>query len=175
MAAPTRNETSTPQFAEYSGPCTWEEILEVKRKFATDETAVYRFCRTDDVLNRYQDWRKEVLDRYDAVADYMKITVLSYPSESNPSTSKLRAITPEDKSVLSDLVLRLNDFPYATTPSESVLHYVLWSLTDLPESQIHEILSSKLPQYEHIFFENPPHRKTIPEIQHYHVFARLKQ
>ena len=36
--------------------------------------------------------------------DYMKITVLNYPSEADPSTSKLRAITPEDKSILNDLV-----------------------------------------------------------------------
>ncbi|KAJ3038341.1 hypothetical protein HDV00_000762 [Rhizophlyctis rosea] len=169
------NDTSsqpTQVYAEYSGPVSWEEILDIKHRFQRDDTALHRFCRTDTVLARYKEWRAEVVERFDGVADYMKSEVLSFPTETNPETNKLKTVWPSDRSTLRNRILRLNDFPYATVPSENILHYVLWSLEDLSEEEVSQILDAKLPDWEHVFFVNPPHRKTIPEIPHYHVFVR---
>ncbi|KAJ3327741.1 hypothetical protein HDU76_011221 [Blyttiomyces sp. JEL0837] len=71
-------------------------------------------------------------------------------------------------------VLRPNDFPYATDASQQIQHMVLWSIGEheLDPAEVEAILRSKIPGHEFIYFINPPHRKTIPEINHYHVFSR---
>lgn len=101
--------------------------------------------------------------------DHLKIKVLNYTAQTHPTTQKLHAIQPSNP---SDRVLRTNEFPYSTAPEGEITHYVLWSLNEMTEKDVETTLIEQLPEHEFIHFVNPPHRKTVPEIHHWHVFAR---
>ncbi|KAJ3411387.1 hypothetical protein HDV05_002312 [Chytridiales sp. JEL 0842] len=75
---------------------------------------------------------------------------------------------------LPDKVLVPNDFPYSTAPEEKIQHLLLWSRSkeELPPEEVRDVLEREMPGYEFVYWINPPGRKTIPEINHYHVFAK---
>ena len=76
------------------------------------------------------------------------------------------------------IVLVLSDFPYDI--EANILHYILWISDDnvYSHQQIETAISQRhlsvLPGVNMICYQNPPHRRTINEIQHYHVFIRDK-
>ncbi|KND03912.1 uncharacterized protein SPPG_01363 [Spizellomyces punctatus DAOM BR117] len=154
-------------FSPEREPLTWDEI-----RIAVDSGQWQMFSRTAEVLDEYFKWREAALKSFVTVADELKIEVLGYISQVDANTGKLCAVRPSDPSHLRDKVLRLNSFPYATKPHGQIQHYVLWSLEELTEDQTEALLKERMPGHEFIHFVNPPHRKTIPEIHHYHVFCR---
>jgi len=115
------------------------------------------------------------------IVDYIKHHILGYPIHlTNEIPPRIIADDPDPTSTTtttldddqSRLVLRLNDFPYHL--EENIHHYVLWSKSTLSEKDIHDIVQSKLPNHEYLYFINPPSKKTLPGIEHAHILARKK-
>lgn len=73
-------------------------------------------------------------------------------------------------------VLVPNDFPYEV--ENHILHYVLWfnpnigGSFDLAKLICEEQIAMDLRFTDYIIFENPEHKKSVPEILHYQVFFR---
>jgi len=68
-------------------------------------------------------------------------------------------------------VLVPNDFPYFT--SADVEHLVLWAPFELTGDFVTRFLDAHIPgDAEVAFFVNPPANKTVPGIEHCHVFIR---
>ncbi|KAJ2160434.1 hypothetical protein GGF46_002260 [Coemansia sp. RSA 552] len=74
-----------------------------------------------------------------------------------------------------------NDYPYALP--EDTLHYIVWSKTDLspgtvPDPPVEGIFTEALDnqigkgKYEWVWFVNPPHLQSIPDVVHGHLIVR---
>ena len=146
--------------AEFKGYLSWEEIGDVIRTQNYD-----RLSRANNDTQNYVKWREETLECYTSIADFIKTNLLGFPIiESNSSVDKITAAPLDRTNLTSDLILVKNKFPYATTAN--IEHHVLWVLRDkAPESdEVVRFLNAQLPNYEFLFWENPPQRKTIPEV-----------
>ncbi|KAI8816787.1 uncharacterized protein EV422DRAFT_269229 [Fimicolochytrium jonesii] len=169
-------------------PLNWEQIRHI-----VDTGQWEKFSREQKVIDDYVIWRDSVQRTYNAAADQLRIEIFGWASELDPATNRLRAIPVHSTTTVPtpngfvdalstapvvpvvDKVLRQNFYPYWTTPAGEITHYVLWSVEEMSAEEVGAFCEQEKPGYEFIYFVNPPHRKTIPEIHHYHVFTRLKQ
>eukprot|EP01088_Endostelium_zonatum_P010379 TRINITY_DN23821_c0_g1_i1.p1 TRINITY_DN23821_c0_g1~~TRINITY_DN23821_c0_g1_i1.p1 ORF type:complete len:184 (+),score=16.33 TRINITY_DN23821_c0_g1_i1:167-718(+) len=71
--------------------------------------------------------------------------------------------------------LKKNDFRYFL--DEDIDHYLLWSLSSMPDQEVNNILAKHLDPliYDTVWFENPPELKSIPNAWHAHVFSKKKE
>ena len=111
------------------------------------------------------------------------IEVSSMSASSSSSSSILDATRPNN---FKTMVLLPNEFPYFV--GDSVEHWVLWKLYD--EISQHDIddairsLQKNTPDPvdetgpdmdDVLWWENPPHLKSLPQINHVHILVRLKK
>ncbi|OMH80937.1 hypothetical protein AX774_g5612 [Zancudomyces culisetae] len=80
----------------------------------------------------------------------------------------------------STLLLKKNDFPYAV--ETDIEHYLLWSFNALkvgttPEPYVKEYIEECFPSKdnEYLWFVNPPHLQSIPDLHHGHLMIRKKK
>ncbi|KAI8851877.1 hypothetical protein BC829DRAFT_386217, partial [Chytridium lagenaria] len=155
-------------WAVYQGDLSWNDIKTIVKTQDFD-----RFSRQQYVLEEYMRWRADTTKKYASSADFIKIEVLSTSFEID---SQGRKVAKDDDNQYQSqrIILRPNNFPYATVAEEKIQHLVLWytGKDDISPKAVENILKDKMPGFEFIFYVNPPHKKTIPEINHYQVFAR---
>ena len=76
-----------------------------------------------------------------------------------------------DLDFTDEWMLVLNAYPYETEPG--VTHYVLFRRRDLPMVAPGEFLRQTLGGDVAVaWFENPPARRSVASVRHYHVFAK---
>lgn len=83
-----------------------------------------------------------------------------------------RQIEPEKRKLLQ------NRFPYTRVLQHlpDVAQYVLWSLEGpLTDEEITEEVNKVFSDYEWFAVESAPHRKSVPEIWHTHIFIKGKK
>ncbi|KAI9208178.1 uncharacterized protein BJ171DRAFT_490483 [Polychytrium aggregatum] len=161
-----RPSAASMEFTPFTKAYDWDEVRDIIRQGRTEI-----FCRYQEVNDTYAKGIAEIRQTYVSTGDYIKIRVLKYPSEADPGSRKLKA-RPADPKVSLTMTLIDNDYPYALHPEIS--HKVLWSQKILTRQQIIDFLKTQLDldKVEYQFFENPPHKKTVPEVQHIHVMVR---
>ncbi|KXS09585.1 hypothetical protein M427DRAFT_38722 [Gonapodya prolifera JEL478] len=150
----------------------WREL-----KRAVDEENWDVLARTQDVLDKYMQWRESVLPQYVSAEDYLKETIFSWPMEADPVSGRKHALEwPADRPT-PEPVIRLNDFPYSAEPG--IVHQVVWFHPKhaLPTfasvmDAIHRKYSPE--RFEFLVWENPLVRKTVPGVPHWHCFVRAK-
>ncbi|KAJ2615255.1 hypothetical protein H4S08_001329 [Coemansia sp. RSA 1365] len=82
---------------------------------------------------------------------------------------------------LAEHLMILNDYPYALP--EHTVHYILWSKKTLtpgitPDPAIRKIIVTRLDEllgrdkYEWVWFVNPLHLQSIPEVVHGHLIVQ---
>ncbi|TPX45903.1 hypothetical protein SeMB42_g01138 [Synchytrium endobioticum] len=148
---------------------TWDEIVEISKTKDVD-----RFSRHPDVRDAYVAHRDYIMERYNNVDDYMREKILRWKVEPDSATGKLKALLQDTSDPPPPPVLIPNDFPYAC--AQGIHHYLLWSPVRVDEQQAHVILERDLgPDHEWVIMENPPHRRTVPGIFHFHIFYRKTQ
>jgi hypothetical protein len=120
------------------------------------------------IYSRFAIWAKE---HYRSVEDFIKIQYFKFPY-SQDSNRYIALEKPAD--LKWNPTLRRNNFPYAIQPD--VNHLILWSLADLTTEDIHDTLQQKLSleTWDFFWFENPGAKKTVPGVNHVHVFVRSK-
>ncbi|KAJ2372683.1 hypothetical protein IW150_004000 [Coemansia sp. RSA 2607] len=81
----------------------------------------------------------------------------------------------------SEFLMIPNDYPYSIP--ESTLHYIVWSKVKLtpgtvPDAVVKQLFESRLDKeigvgkYEWVWFVNPPHLQSIPEVIHGHLIVQ---
>jgi hypothetical protein len=66
------------------------------------------------------------------------------------------------------IVLTDNNYPYYVEAE----HKLLWSSKELNNDEVNNILAKKLFGKEFIYFRNPPHMRSIPNLFHIHIFIK---
>ena len=80
-----------------------------------------------------------------------------------------KQICPLKCTLSSIYILRPSEFPYDV--HESIIHAVLWSKFELNEQHVN-LLMNLFMENEFVSFINPPSRKSVPSINHAHVFIK---
>ncbi len=106
-------------------------------------------------------------------SDYILSTKFGIPIVLNPDETKsvVKPFPPEFQT--EKLVLSENQFPYYFEPT--VQHFLLWKLNGLiTENEIFnaiESLKSSVVVADFAYYVNPPHLKSMPEIEHAHIIV----
>ena len=140
---------------------TFEEI----RQYIKDERYDV-YTRNDDYKKAYEIHKINMKSKYASIKDMVLINFLNY---SKTITSNLKIESKKDDSWL-EYKLCENTFPYSI--DKNILHNVLWSINDLPDGRIRNILNQTVTN-EYIYFRNPPQCRSIPSVFHVHVFIKL--
>ncbi|TPX58680.1 hypothetical protein PhCBS80983_g02989 [Powellomyces hirtus] len=193
MSAPIKPFTYAPEL----DPLDWDQSVSAIQNERWEE-----FSRQEQVLKNYIKWRDEVLETYVTAAgnipllrpsngpaplamkaarpelkacahiDQLKVEIFGYEASTDESSGKIYARSPADPSQIRDKVLRTNVYPYYTKPPGQITHSVLWYRDEMTADEISALLLERLPGDQFVFWINPPHRRTIPEINHCHVLYR---
>jgi hypothetical protein len=179
----------------------WSELCSI----ILVEQNLDKLCRSVDQQMEYELFKRELTKTWKTVLDYVLCTKLDVPqcvqvesglayAQLHPSSSPLpvsSSLTETDTtvSILSSslpspktIVVR-NDFPYYT--AENIHHYVLWKLhgicSDDDIAQAKEDVKRELEVggqavvVDYLHWINPPHLKSLPDIDHVHIMCLLQQ
>jgi hypothetical protein len=145
----------------------WDElrdIIEVVKDLA-------KLSRSETQQREYEIFRYHLRRQYKSVIDYILISKLGFEKV---QTNGLWQALPQ----LKDFgevrkILVLNDFPYYM--AYGITHYVLWKTNenvteeDIEEAQ--EDLKTMMDVEDMLYWANPPHLKSLPEIDHVHFLC----
>lgn len=148
-------------------PFTWPELLQIVEK----EKNLAKLCRSVKDQRGYDVHRQELKQNWASIYDFILFSKFGFDRvlvdsrwHSQPRLSELTLV---HKS------LWLNDFPYYV--QDGILHYVLWkTLEDVTEEEIQEARNKLIDTknaIEIIHWINPPHLKSLPEIDHVHFLC----
>jgi len=176
-------------------PFEWEELIHILRDGNLSD-----LCRSTEVEECYGHHRRQVLQEYESLFDFILHSKFQQSRKWNSLTQKwsvtarLPSTTTVTKTSFHDddddddddnlpsipetiVVLVPNDFPYYF--AEGVEHWVLWKWGGEGVIQpsevnqaIHETFSYDSNDSRRIlYWENPPHLKSLPEIDHVHILV----
>eukprot|EP00051_Salpingoeca_urceolata_P018418 m.258276 g.258276 ORF g.258276 m.258276 type:complete len:194 (-) comp19188_c0_seq3:2518-3099(-) len=143
---------------------TWQEI-----KHHIESSHVELLGRTAEDLNKYREWKAQILTEWQSVDEFVLHRVFEYPPISGPTGKKI-AHVPEDKA--PRVVFRPNDFPY--TAEAGVQHHVLWvHFCELTDTLVQDVIAKQCSHFEEVtWFRNPPHLRSIPSVDHAHILVQ---
>ncbi|KAJ1962703.1 hypothetical protein GGI12_002485 [Dipsacomyces acuminosporus] len=139
---------------------SWDEVKQV-----VAEGRLELLGRTTPKELAYRKDMQKIRDEYGSVTSYMQEVKLAQFLKDGSS----------------GFLLIPNDYPYALP--ENTFHYILWSKVQLtpgtvpdPEVKVHidtrldEVLGTS--EREYVWFVNPPHLQSIPEVVHGHLIVK---
>mmetsp|Transcript_2743 Transcript_2743/g.3827 ORF Transcript_2743/g.3827 Transcript_2743/m.3827 type:complete len:243 (-) Transcript_2743:1303-2031(-) len=154
-------------------PFTWAQLKDLVQNDQLD-----KMSRSRSEQDRYEEYILKIRSEWLSVVDHILCSKFDFEKEkvvvngidkwrSHPSLEEVNFVKKS---------LRLNDFPYYV--EDNVQHWCLWKLKDNVDvddiSFARKELYKALDVEEFIHFVNPPHLKSIPEIDHAHIFVRLE-
>jgi hypothetical protein len=178
---PSDGETSVPIPSRKHGyrtlPFSWSELQEI----VVEEQDLARLSRSIQQEETYQRYRQDLLQEYRSVYDHILHSKFGFVKKFNRDSQRMEAQQPDetDDDSSTEMMIRLallpNDFPYYT--QTGIEHWVLWKLNgSITEEDIDEAkkdLRNRLGDIVgFIHWENPPHLKSLPDIDHVHILAR---
>ena len=134
--------------------------------------------RKSSDLEKYHNATKKMKETYVSVSDFIRIDKFNFSSSLDASTNKLQASVPNSASPTTAPLLKLvvNDFPYNFSPD--VTHMVLWKVGEgaITGSEIEAAVEELRREgaEECSWWINPPHLKSIKDLDHAHILARKK-
>jgi hypothetical protein len=148
-------------------PFTWPELVQIVEK----EKNLAKLCRSVEDQRGYDLHRQEMSQNWVSIYDFILWSKFGFDrvlvNGRWHSQPRLSEVTEVHKS------LRLNDFPYYV--QDGILHYVLWkTLEDVTEEEIQEACDKLIDTknaIKIIHWINPPHLKSLPEIDHVHFLC----
>lgn len=148
---------------------TWPEI-----KQTISEGRLEKLGRSSANLVVYRKFGADTNEKWVSTWNYVLVSKLSLGSIVDPESGKLKA-NMEEYEQTRDVRFNfsLNDYPYNF--EEGVYHYILWKIgSDITnediskyETKAREIHGS----VESITFLNPPHLKSIKNVDHAHILC----
>lgn len=147
-------------------PLSWNNIKDL-----IEMNNFEKFGRKNSVNQAYQEDKIRVNKIYASTRDMILINHLNFTPVSTKNNMISVSIIQEKK---CDKLLCLNTFPYYV--EKDISHKVLWSLEELNNDKIIKYLNKTLDKnIEYVFFRNPPHLRSIPDIFHIHIFCKLSK
>jgi hypothetical protein len=172
-----------------STPFSWDELKQI----VDVEQNLAKLSRSRAQEESYQTYRVKLLQEYQSVYDHILHSKFGYPKRYNEITERWETYPPpspssttstttsdnnnkDDAPIPTSAVLVPNDFPYFTEPGR-IDHWVLWKLhakisdQDLQHAlqELEERLGNVV---DTIHWENPPHLKSLPDINHVHILVK---
>lgn len=118
----------------------------------------------------YWDFRRQVLERYASMGDYVKITKLDYAPSTDADGRITAAQPPAEEGGQPHITFRPNDFPYNF--QQGVEHHNVWSTCPLTPEELQSVIESNRRGWECMHFVNPESLASIPAVWHAHVISR---
>lgn len=152
----------------------WDELREIIEGVDKD---LAKLSRSKSQQREYEVFRYHLRRQYKSVIDYILISKLGFEKAKHQEDGLWQA-TPQ----LKDFdqvrkVLAPNDFPYYM--AHGILHYVLWktkeNINDEDVIGAREDLHRMMDLEDTLYWVNPPHLKSLPEIDHVHFLCLLKR
>ena len=151
---------------------TWEEV-----KHIITQGDLHLLGRSKDQQEVYDTFYNQTKSEWISIADFLLFSKFNYPIIIDEVTGK-KSVKRDGSMISEEEKTRLapNDFPYYF--EEGIEHYIYWKLGSnemniLTETEVEEAaiqLKSKNPSFiDHAIYINPPHLKSIPEIEHAHI------
>lgn len=144
---------------------SFEDIVEG----SPDHISHADFLRTPEMQSLYDAHKVETLHKYASLDDYIMRKVFQCGCFSE-NDGKIRAIPPPEEPVL--MAWTPNRFPYDL--DTNIQHFLIWSNRALSKDEIisciHKNVSDSFKTKVH-WFENAVEFRTIPKINHVHVFV----
>lgn len=145
----------------------WPEVKEIVAK--NDLHLLGRSCNQQLL---YADFAEQIKQNWMSVKDFLLSNKFGFESRTDLATGKRMIAFTEDLSSLNIMSMSKNDFPYNFKPG--IQHYILWKLgSELTETEVNNAVASEMeknPTYiDYTTYVNPPHLKSIPEIEHAHL------
>jgi glutaredoxin-related protein len=130
------------------------------------------FRRKKTVLKQYIENTVHDKSVYNSIRDMILINYLHYAPYCG-FNGKMKATLKchrKNKYNALDINLVHNKYPYDIR--DDVIHMILWSAENLSIEQVDKILKKTL-HNEFVYFINPQHLKSIPDVFHVHVFIKI--
>ncbi|CAB9515084.1 Protein of unknown function (DUF3605) [Seminavis robusta] len=168
------NNNSTPivlperEYGYRTKPFNWTELEQIIR-----DKDLARFSRSVEQEAKYQEYMRDMKRQWRDLHHFIlhsKFGLEKRWVDGMWETPLLPELQQEPASNLS-----LNDFPYYTEPG--IWHYVLWKIGGLVtdaeiEDACQEIKQDLGDVLDVLHWKNPPHLKSLPDIDHAHILVR---
>ena len=129
--------------------------------------------RSREQHDTYINFLSETKKQWESVSDYILSEKIGMSS--NIIDGKKIVLRPFESSYIGKVYLLKNDFPYHF--DTGMTHYCLWKIEgQVSEEDIHQAITDlrleKAGQaIEFVYYVNPPHLKSIPDIDHAHIIS----
>lgn len=156
----------------------WPELFDIIEK----EKDLAKLSRHETQQREYEIFRYYLKRQYQSVVDFILCSKFGHDrirndEDDDESVGLWKAHPPLSKVSNVKKVLVPNDFPYYT--DDDIVHYVLWKTKlDITKEDIEDAqkeLRTRLQLKEILHWVNPPHLKSLPEIDHVHFLCLLKE
>lgn len=184
--SPLRNYSSSDEtivlpereYGYASKPFTWPDLVEIIK----EKPNLAKLSRSVEQQTEYIRYTRNMLKEWKTVYDHVLVSKfeLSKRRVPNPNHDGRNATLWEAYPPLSELtqvkkVLCRNDFPYYM--DDGIEHWCLWKLCqDIQDQEVEEAKEELRqlfgPDAEFLCWRNPPHLKSLPDIDHYHILVR---
>jgi Protein of unknown function (DUF3605) len=159
-------------------PLDWEEltlIINVEQNLA-------KLSRSVQQQYDYEIYQRDLKNKWQSVMDHILCSKFGgcFQQVTNPETGlycahpSLADFTATGDGVVRKALVR-NDFPYYL--ADNVEHWVLWKLgancTDQDVEQAKQAIRERqINVQDFLYYINPPHLKSLPEIDHVHILCK---
>jgi hypothetical protein len=152
-------------------PFSWEELDRIIQ--ADDDLS--SLSRSVETQYDYEISKLLVMQVWYSVYDHILCSKFDFPSKLDPDSGLRKSRTEDVGTAQSHRALLPNDFPYFV--QEPIQHWVLWKFgddvcntedVDWAKAELQERIG---PVREFLHWINPPHLKSIPDIDHVHILC----
>jgi hypothetical protein len=150
---------------------TWQELIHI----INVEKNIPKLSRSEQQQHDYEVFRCHMKRQYASSADYILISKFGFRAVSDGSAHRWKATPSLSEIEIPQKILVRNDFPYYV--EEGVSHYVLWKtkekITKEEIIEAQEQLKTQLEARDILYWTNPPHLQSLPEIDHVHFLCQI--
>jgi len=159
-------------------PLEWDELIDIIHV----QQDLAKLSRSVEQQRDYEIYKRDLLQKWISVIDHVLVTKFPdvFEQRFNATMDRYYAYPPLSEAVATgdttQKVLVENDFPYYN--AIGIEHWILWKLgsrcteEDIDEAkmQLQERFANDI-----LHWVNPPHLKSLPEIDHVHILGRLQE
>jgi hypothetical protein len=165
------------EYGYRAAPFSWSELQDIVLK----QQNLAKLSRSVAQEETYQRYCEELLQECRSVYDHILHSKFGYLKRFNATTERWEAYPPTTTATASSrqkqptIVLVPNDFPYYA--EAGIEHWVLWKLhASIEEGEVDKAkadLKTRMGDVlDMIYWENPPHLKSLPDIDHVHILVQ---
>lgn len=170
------------EYGYASEPFTWPVLVEI---IDGNEPNLAKLSRSEEQQRDYMRYTRNMLKEWRSVYDHVLVSKFGLdkrlvPNPINDGRNETLWEAYPPLSEVSEVKKRLcpNDFPYYM--ADDIEHWCLWKLgDDIEDEEVEEAKEELIRMHgqdlDFLCWRNPPHLKSLPEIDHFHILLRKKE